>query len=200
MPVVISAFGVLLGLNQGPPSYAQGQTQPEAEGTCTIEGPSVADTLKYINDVPGADGDSWQIRIEGNLLVGYFRPSGNSFTLRRSVAISALKCESVSGGANGDNFNIQFRCAAKDCVTETGSERHTDVTDSVTYPKDSWDASYRLNDDHGQHLVEAFSHLIALLQQQYNQSHSGQVFPGPNRSNLTPILQEAGSAVGEILA
>jgi hypothetical protein len=170
--VVISALGVLSGLTQGPPSYAQSQTQPQAAGMCTIEGPSVADTLKYINDVPGADGDSWQIRIEGNLLVGYLRPSSNSFTLRRSVTISALKCGSVSGGGNGHDFNIQFRCAAKDCVTESESESHTDVSDSITYPKDSWDASYRLDEDHGQRLVQAFSHLIALLQQQSNQSHS----------------------------
>jgi hypothetical protein len=52
----ISALGLLLGLAQSSPLYAQNQSQHQP-AACPLEGPSVAETLKYLNDALTADGD-----------------------------------------------------------------------------------------------------------------------------------------------
>jgi hypothetical protein len=164
----IIALGLLLALAQGSPLHAQNQPQATA---CPLEGPSIADTLKYIND--GLESShSQDVSVapqtvsveESNLII-------NRDYSRYPSPIYELNCQSVSGIDDGTGFGLLVRCHAGNCVRIS---RNT---------PDGWrDASpaaqgflmigFHCDRDACQRFTRAFAHLIGLLQQQYKQSHS----------------------------
>jgi hypothetical protein len=173
--LVVAALGLVGGIGQGLPLYAQTQTQSAA---CPTEGPTIADTLKYINDAikfnpPLSNGDklSSSVSVEGRALFVYENQSGSWGTgYRRSMAqIYALDCNAKLIGPSEvflECLKSQSPCVQNSFDAGAGWEQagfgKTEVI-SIRFTGD---------DDHGQRLTRAVTHLIALLQQQYKQSHS----------------------------
>lgn len=167
----IAALGLLLALAQGSPLYAQNQPHATA---CPLEGPSIADTLKYINDAI--------TRYPGNI-------NGVRPTLVSGTADALTVYYDIGGGVNGRNSAHIYALACSvswespSTVVVSCQDKHYCFQRNFNTPSSDWMPAgvptdsgnlipFNCDDDSGQRLARAFAHLIALLQQQYKQSHS----------------------------
>jgi hypothetical protein len=173
----ISALGFLLGLAPGSPLYAQNQSQPQP-AACPLEGPSVADTLKYINDAlaaaPGRDFDQAVVGRQGDSLTYTVHTIVGGGWASYRAPIYSVKCDSGNDGTPvGEFYSFNVWCAHDSCITLSGKAEASDQTwTDVSMRIPNINIQARLDPEHGQRLARAVSHLIALLQQQYKQSHS----------------------------
>jgi hypothetical protein len=171
----LPVFGLLFGFAQSASLYAQDQSQPTL---CSVDGPSLAQTLAYINvtlalqsfDTSYATTDSFQLTVSGNQLVLYnsvhvhpgqvdYKPYPIRGT--EKAAVNDLDCH-VAGGQRQDEFDITATCLnSKRCSSITTSN---DPDDSSDLP--SLDLPFHVDKATGVLLQQAFSHLITLLQQQ----------------------------------
>lgn len=161
--VTISLLGFFTGLAQDS-AYAQNQSLGAA---CSLEGPSIPDTLKYIND---ARPDNERISFNEESLVF----TSELYMTRETAAIYLLDCQMIKGSVSGDGFTIKLPCRAAMCFKIQG-RKYDDQGEFSYYLVSLRDFSFmdfKCDDEKGQRLVRAFRHLIALLQQQYKQSHS----------------------------
>jgi hypothetical protein len=184
----ISTLGLFLGLAPCSPLYAQNQTQAAA---CPLEGPSIVDTLKYINDAlvsqsfaAGGNGDSThdnyslaisesQVTLSWNLTYGpSWRNVQNKgpYLNKSSFAIYNIDCHAM--GTPGDFYRVSAPCATSNTGCVSSGAEGFDGSWMTLYAGSGFDMTFAVDADKGQRLVRAFSHLIALLQQQYKESHS----------------------------
>jgi hypothetical protein len=169
----ISALGFLLGLAPSSPLYAQTQSQPQAVA-CPIEGPSIADTLKYINDalavgqLPDIDD---AISVQKDRLFQIDHVSSMGIGEAQSAAVYALNCQSLTGTVKGERFEINLECHAGNCF-ESWVQDNPQASWRTRGSAGAMAISFNCDNEKGRRLVQALSHLIALLQQQYKQSHS----------------------------
>lgn len=176
----ISALVLLLSLVQGSPLSAQTQSQTQS-ADCPLEGPSVAETLKYINDaLPYSDRSSeqaqfFQLGMQDNVLTVKIRGTIGNTLFRYSAPVNALRCQLLSGSMKGPTFMLSVPCVDGDCVSDS-TQTYDGVWASPTYMHLFY-VQFSVDNDRGQRLVRAFSHLIALSQQQYKQSHSNPTDP-----------------------
>jgi hypothetical protein len=185
----ISALGFLLGLAQDSSSYAQIQSQPQA-AACPLEGPSIADTLKYINDALTADGDikgdpngflieHRSLDAQGDKLVFIEHVStlkggevsGPSWWTHEIYPVYSLDCKAEGHGY--ERYHVIANCVplvvcAKQILNfDDGTSK--EVPSSFLY---QLNFDFAIDGDHGERLARALSHLLALLQQQYKQSRA----------------------------
>ena len=159
------------------PVFAQGNggqspAQAQAAAPCPLEGPSVADTLKYINnDLSG--------QTDGDLGATNF-----SFTVTGSAIIVSFV--QTIPGYSLENQSISYPSYSLDCHTKVGNHPHTgdavfaDCINRLYGAKGTSAYDYmsglilpfQSDQDHEERLARALSHLIALLRQQYKQSNS----------------------------
>lgn len=171
----ISALGLLLGLAQGSYLYAQNQSQPQPQpAACPLEGPSIADTLKYINDalavgqLPDIDD---AISVQKDRLFQIDHVSSMGIGEAQSAAVYALNCQSLTGTVKGERFEIDLECHAGNCF-ESWVQDNPQASWRTRGSAGAMAISFNCDNEKGRRLVQALSHLIALLQQQYKQSHS----------------------------
>ena len=169
-------FAILLVLLLWPSPSAQAQADP----ACKLEGPSIADTLTYISGILSSSppvavggGQTWQARLSVS-------PDGTkifneTFTAYNGVVsdmkewevfpVQAIKCSLTSGSGKYGPF-LWIDCEdGKNCVTRR------DVNADITYTAQS-SFHVNLDADHCDRLQRAISHLIALLQKQYSETHT----------------------------
>jgi hypothetical protein len=173
----ISALGLLLS-----PLYAQTQSQPQPVA-CPLEGPSIADTLKYLNDVlavvkittTNTTMSKYSLSISGEeLILSSYLQSANSANVQLRLFVNQLDCHpgtTFPYASDGGGFLVSLTCAGlSSCEREY-----------MTLDDRSWASSGSRIDlmipspgdrDHADRMTRALSHLVALLQQQYKQSHS----------------------------
>jgi hypothetical protein len=187
----ISALGLLLSLVQGAPLYAQNQSQPPP-AACPLEGPSIADTLKYINDALAAAGDQNTdpngfrferrslVLTQDQLTIRWHTVSlkdgqpdnSTPFWEAYSFQVYSLDC-TVRVSQYGTYYSIVSNCSngmpcgTESVETDSGGERNIrpEARESLAF-------SVGIDSERAERLARALSHLIALLQQQYKQSHS----------------------------
>jgi hypothetical protein len=174
---VISALSLFLGLAQGSPLYAQNQSRPQTP-TCPLEGPSIADTLSYINGALAASPtpglDQAMLVQQGDSLAynKHFSMRGRGWN-SSYAPIYSLNCDFGDTGATGSQFNtLNVRCISANCVTVLYKAEGDESWTGTGINLNQLIVNINIDDEHRTRLVRAFSHLIALLQQQYKQSHS----------------------------
>jgi hypothetical protein len=186
----ISALGFVMGLAPSSPLYAQTQSQPQP-AACPLDGPSIADTLKYINDAlvsqsfaAGGNGDSTsdnfslaisesQVTLSWNLTYGpSWRNVQNKgpYLYKSSFAIYNIDCHAQ--GTPGDSYRVSASCATSNTGCVSFGAEGFDGSWMTLYAGSGFDMTFAVDAEKGQRLARAFSHLIALQQQQYKQSHS----------------------------
>jgi hypothetical protein len=158
--------------------------QAQTDAACPMEGPSIADTLGYISNALANSGPSdpfgqqiyttLQISVPPGgtqLVLRSFRTSerlevSNELYIEQTVPIKAASCivDIGSGGSPGSETpQLSVRCQNHaDCITSRGwKTTHNSV------------ALLFLNmpNEQVEHLQRALSHLIALLQRQYKETH-----------------------------
>jgi hypothetical protein len=181
----ISALGFVLGLVPSSPLYAQTQSQPQATA-CPLEGPSITDTLKYINAALAASEglefgnnhhENASLEFRQDELINrfdsvlYAQRTGERILTTHfedSFPVYLLDCK-VAVNPNNPNV-IAVSCATTiNCGT---GRNYTDDGAANGGPNNYFNVWYRGDIDHGERLARALSHLVALLKQQYKQSHS----------------------------
>jgi hypothetical protein len=177
-PLVWAQFAVsltfaisALGLAQSSPLYAQNQSRPQAVA-CPIEGPPVADTLKYINDALASDNrtdivDVISVQKDRLFQIDHVSGIGEA----QSAAVYALNCQSLRGTVFGERFEVDLECHAGNCF-EAWVQDNPQASWRTRGSAGAMAISFNCDNEKGRRLVQALSHLIALLQQQYKQSHS----------------------------
>jgi hypothetical protein len=164
----LTALGMLLGLTQEATLYAQNQSQVAA---CPLEGPSIADTLKYINDALSGQTDD-------NI-------GGTNFSLSVAGPSIVVSFVQTIPGYPPENQSINYAIYSLDCHAKIGNHPHTgdavfsDCVNRLSCGKgtDAYDymstliLPFQSDKDHEERLARALSHLLAVLQQQYKQSH-----------------------------
>jgi hypothetical protein len=187
----LAALVLILGLATG--ASLQAQNQPQA-APCLFEGPSIADTVKYLNDAigPVADttdrfpftGSHYSLSAVGNELILSWLDRQN-WRIEGHVYVYQLDCRS-SVEELSPPWGIGFIVGA-DCILDYGLCFHKRFQQSdgswIEFPISLSGLSFPVIRDRNQaeRLGKALSHLIALLQQEYKQSHSG-----PNDSLAKP--------------
>jgi hypothetical protein len=188
---LISALGLLFGLGQGSSLDAQNQSQPQATA-CPLEGPSMADTLKYVNDSLALNGTNLKLtggtwRIDTALVSVH----NDRLVLDERQEVISRTGEAIDGTGSFHTYSFPIyglTCNAHTSRQEDGlstveascehsmscGKEHI-VSDDGTVNEASTDHLvlwYGTDNEHSLRLARALSHLIALLQQQYKQSHS----------------------------
>jgi hypothetical protein len=180
----ISALGLLLGLAQSSPLYAQNQPR---SNDCKVEGPSLNDTVNYINNALSRSdhenaitGGAVQTRLSvdgDNLIVDEYaslRP-GQSDTKAFSAShqlhqafSTSLDCPAISSGANNNGtYWLRIPCTTgNSCFSYSVKRDFDDFSTSYGSNKDDLIVFDQCDDICGQRLERAVAHLIAFLQQQ----------------------------------
>jgi hypothetical protein len=172
-----SALCLFCGVLSGASLFAQDQSQAV---TCSVEGPSITDTLNYVNAAlsgtgraPLADPGLITITVDGDYLVvteKHVDDKGMEFLFVFKALSTLLKCPApVNLRQNGGTSNsVGLQCLERSCVNMSHTQRIGDgwgMEDGI--PEDSeWLSFSQCDDVCGVRLARAFSHLIALLQQQ----------------------------------
>jgi hypothetical protein len=172
----ITALGMFLGLIQGVTLYAQNQTQAAA---CPLEGPSITDTLNYVNAALSrtgratlADPGLITITVDGDYLVvteKHVDDNGMEFLHVYKALSTQLKCPAVNLRENGGISNsVGLQCSERSCLNMSHTQRIGDGWEMMGGPPadSEWLGFSQCDDVCGVRLSRAFSHLIALLQQQ----------------------------------
>jgi hypothetical protein len=154
--IALSALG-LLSWVQGSPLSAQSQSQPQTM-SCPLEGPSITDALAYINSTVSP----WRVSFDDQTITIVPGETG----IKATAPIYALNC-AATGRIAGSSYAIQAVCLSGKCATIFGP-----LNPPNGLQIDELDFSFEGDSERGDRLVRAFSHLIALLQQKYKQSHS----------------------------
>lgn len=153
------------------------QTHPDP--ACKIEGPSIVETLAYINSslaksIPAdlmkeqvyALQDSFQVTVTntdpdhgalGAVYDGYY------------AAVNDLECGASLPGFNKLDgvYMLSIDCkGGKSCVSQGAMSRP-----AISHG-DMFVLRLNMDSDHQERLKNAISHLIALLQKQYNETHT----------------------------
>ncbi|WP_263352728.1 hypothetical protein [Acidicapsa acidisoli] len=182
----LRVFIVLCGLVWNASLFAQNQPQATP---CPLDGPSIADTLRYINDALGSQsftdngsGDQtdngYSLTISGSqVTLSYLTTYGKSWKYRSDqsaptqVSFASYNVDCHAVGERGINYVVNVPCTvAGDCVTANVQRDDGSWTTALTFH--GFGMKFAVDEDKGQRLARAFSHLLALLQQQYKQSHS----------------------------
>ena len=172
---------------------------PVPPAPCPLEGPSIPDTLKYINDALTAYGDGpesadqignfktekYSLSTSENKLVLTYHDIQLAGSTRDSweryiSPVYVLDCHGTGlMGSNGaPGYQITFRASAR-AVTQAvllgsvggvGGVWVEDIRPATV--GDVFTFTLKTDEDHGNRVIRAMSHLIALLQEQYNQTHS----------------------------
>jgi hypothetical protein len=169
-----SALASLWCLAPGSPLYAQNQL-----AACPLEGPSIGDTLKYINDAIGGvqrEGISgyWLALSVDSLVMSYhyeFAPS-SSIINEKTAPVYSFDCK-ASGAQESGGYHLSAKCANFQlCVSARARQDDGTWTPKREGVEAELGLYLKADDVQGDRLARAVSHLIALLQQQYKQSHS----------------------------
>lgn len=167
----LPVLGLLVGLGQNALLYAQNQPQATP---CPLEGPSIQDTLKYLNDAlsmqvfnsKGQTTDSYSLSVDDGKVIlsekSTRQNDNNAIWMKSFSSVYDLNCH--ARGVPGNSYTV-----VADCINYAGCV-HTGWNGDLAMP--GFSMFFDVDQDKGQHLVRAFSHFIALLQQQYKQSHS----------------------------
>ena len=161
--------------------------QFDAVGPCARIGPSVEETIAYINTAlatwdaertsdidPSLALDTHYISVtQSDLAITFHTPGiAGGFSTTHAYPIYSLDCK-ATGQQMGKSFFIQTFCLKySDCGKVT-----TVWDDGVArpqYPTPAGPLHFGLtvDTDRGGRVVNALSHLVALLQEKYKQSHS----------------------------
>jgi len=173
-------MGILLALAQGSPLHAQSSTQTAA---CQLEGPSIADTLKYINDElgtathtdAGATTNQFSLAVSGDNLIFtlFYQILGHDGALQqRRMPLNQANCHPSEPTTWDNGFKVLLKCdTSARCVQCYAQPDGTDW-ERISLSLDGLELFTPGDKDHADRMGRALSHLIALLQQQYKQSHS----------------------------
>jgi len=173
---------LVLGLATVASLHAQNQLQAPP---CPIDGPSVADTFKYLNDAIGPvvdrtdklpiSGSHYSLSAVGDELIFSWLDQQN-WKIEGHVHVNQLDCRSSVEELSppwGRGFIV-----STDCVLDYGLCFHRRFKGNdgswVDDPVSLGGLSFPVMQDRNEaeRLRKALSHLIALLQQEYKQSHS----------------------------
>lgn len=183
--VAVTQFGYCQTIKSPIPTlYSQPQNQISPSAACPLEGPSIADTLKYINDALAAwgrpvqnrpsDGERYSLAVsqEDELALTEYNPETKK-SYKHTYSIMSLNCK-ARGRGYPDDYVISAQCLdERSCGKSSLLRDGGDWTEPRSWLSDTaLEIALITDNEHGDRLTRALSHLIALLQQQYKQSHS----------------------------